>query len=222
MTSRSHVGAGPAYYHSLFSWKRKFCSAVYTPLSPEWLSLFCDSRSTCSILLSCQLRIFLISPTRHCGHSARSRPCPFGLVSSQLSCTEDFQALSLTLTFSPGPCPKFPAAWWVFHTHPKLHVYTELSTNCYLLTPLLMITILPVGDTCACPVSFTPYLISHFVLLIFPVLIKKTYLLTAKHTLHFLTANVITCSFTLPRGPSYLLTDLLQGVPEPPVKSAFT
>ena len=85
-----------------------------------------------------------------------------------------------------------------------------------------MITVLPAGDTCACSVSFTPYLISHFVLLIFPVLIKKIYLLTAKHTLHFLTANIIACSFTVPWGPSYLLIDLLQGVPEPPVKSAFT
>lgn len=129
-------GAGPAYSHSLFFWKSKFLLCGCTPLSPEWLSLFCDSCSTCSIQLSCRLRIFLISPTRHCGHSPRSRPCPLALVSSQLSCTEDFQALSLTLTFSLGPCPKFPAAWWVFHTHPKLHMYTELLTNCYLLTLL--------------------------------------------------------------------------------------
>ena len=85
-TSRSPLGAGPAYSHSLFSWKRKF--------------LFCS----CTPLVALN---GYHSPVTH-----------------------------VALAPSPGPCPTFPAAWWVFHTHPKLHVYTELFTNCYLLTPL--------------------------------------------------------------------------------------
>lgn len=85
-----------------------------------------------------------------------------------------------------------------------------------------MITVLLAGDTHASHVSFTPYLISHFVLLIFPVLVKTTYLLTAKYTLHFSTTNIINLQFHLLWEPSYLLTEMLRGVPALPLKSILT
>lgn len=97
-------------------------AGVHLSPASEWLSHLCDSWGTRSIPLSSQLCIFPISPTRHCEHSPRSRPCPSALVSSQLSCSEDSRALSLTLTFSLGPWPKFPTVCWVFHSHLKPHV----------------------------------------------------------------------------------------------------
>lgn len=100
-----------------------FRSAVVN-LSPfsEWLSCLGDSCGTCYILLSSQLCIFLISPTRHCRHSPRSSPCPSALVHLSSVAWKIFQAMSLTLTFSLVPWPEFPTACWVFHSHLKLHV----------------------------------------------------------------------------------------------------
>lgn len=144
-------------------------AGVYLSPFSESLSHLCDSSATCYILLSSPLYIFLISPTRHCGHSPRSRPCPSALVSSWLACTEDFHTISLILTFPLSPGPEFPTACWAFHTRLKLHMSNiEEFPSCYhLLTSLLMITILLAGDTHSPHVSPTPSLIRHSILLIF-------------------------------------------------------
>lgn len=144
------------------------------------------------LVVSCTL----ICCTRHCGHSLGSSPCPYALVSSLLLCIEDFQTISLTLTFPLSPWPEFSTACWVFHCLCKPHVSDiKQSTRCSR-SFLLMITILLAADTHASHVSSTPYLISHSVQLIFSVLIKMTYLFTAKYTLHFPTTNTITYRFT--------------------------
>lgn len=111
-------------------------AGVYLLPFSESLSHLCDSSGTCYILLSSPLYIFLISPTRHCRHSPRSRPCPSALVSSWLACTEDFHAISLILTFPLSPWPEFPTACWAFHTRLKLHVsnIAEFPSCYHLLT----------------------------------------------------------------------------------------
>lgn len=133
---------------------------------------------------------------------------PSALDSPQLSCTEEFQAIFLTFIFPLGLWPEFPTACWVFHSHLKLHVSNgEEFTCCYLLTFLSVNDHHPPGWTHTCfSVPSAPYPISHFVLSIFSVLINMTYLLTAKYTLHFPTANL---QFYLPREPSCLLIEML-------------
>lgn len=61
--------------------------------------------------------------------------CPSALVSYHLSCTEDFQAISLILTFPFGPWPQFLTACRVFHSYPEFQISNiEEFISCHLLT----------------------------------------------------------------------------------------
>lgn len=207
--------AGPAHYHSLLL--KECVRSVGIRLSPfsEWLSHFGDSCGTCQIMLSGQLCTFLSAVLDIVG-IPKVQPLPLcsGFISALVHWR--FSNRISNFDFSPWPLT------WISNSLLGIslplqapRVWYQIVHQVLPLLFLLMITILLAADTHASHVSSTPYLISHSVQLNFSVLIKMTYLLTAKYTLHFPTTNTTTYRVTYQN-------EMLQGAPDPPIKSAFT
>ena len=142
------------------------CWCKLSPIS-EWLSHYVThvALATSCLAVSCASFPLLLDIVG----TPHGQVHPSALVSPQLSCTEDFQAIFLTFIFPLGPWPEFLAACLVFHSHLKLHVSDgEEFTGCYLFTFLSVNDYHPPGwrhtcfswpfyplsDQSLCPIDF--------------------------------------------------------------------